>query len=135
MFIVKNVILKDLEIVKKYIMKNSLYNVDQIVKISKNRGGWRTAYKYFPNKFITIFGKTFKISNEDWRYGAFSVKRENIEENDYIFKGFDGNYYQNPFIEIKFTNNSIVEIPFKTIQEMEEKFNWWKDNHPNLIEL
>jgi len=116
-------------------MKNTLYNVDQIVKVSKHNGGDKTSYKYCPDEFIKIFGKKFKISSENWYYGSFSIHRKGIEENEYIFKGDDGKYYWNPTIKVYFTDNSYKEIPFKSIQEMEENFTWWKDNHSNLIEF
>jgi hypothetical protein len=116
-------------------MKNTLYNVDQIVKISKHNGGGKTHYKYSPPTYITLFGKKFEISGEGYYYGAFSIDSKSIIENEYIFKGDDGKYYWNPSIRIYFTDSSYKEIPFKTIKEMVENFNWWKNNYPNLIEL
>lgn len=113
----------------------SLYNVDQIVKVSKHNGGGKTSYKYSPPTFITLFGKKFEISGEGYYYGAFSIDRKSIVENEYIFKGDDGGYYRLPYIRINFVDRSELEIPFKTIEDMERNFNYLKNDYPNLIEL
>lgn len=116
-------------------MKNNLYNVEQIVKISKHEGGGETHYKYCPPTFITLFGKTYKFSDESWWYGIFSVAKKSVENNESIFKAENGKYYWNPKIKIRFSDGGVEEFPFKTVQEMEEKFQWFKENYPNLIEL